>query len=161
MTRGIADKMPIIKEKPLKTSPRIAIVISRFNEEVTEKLLEGAQQRLRELAVNDELVVWVPGAVEIPLIAKRLAITKKVDAIIALGAVIRGDTTHYDYVCKQVSDGCQAISLQNDLPVIFGILTTENEQQALDRVGGAHGHKGRDAVDAAFAMLSLLEQLTI
>jgi 6,7-dimethyl-8-ribityllumazine synthase len=151
--------MNTIVAKPLAKQPKIAIVVSQFNEEVTSKLLLGAQTRLRELLVHDALIVWVPGAVEIPLIAQRLAASNQYQAIIALGAVIRGDTSHYDYVCKQVSDGCQKISLQYDLPVIFGILTTENEQQALDRAGGVHGNKGADAVDAAFAMISLLGQL--
>ena len=98
------------------------------------------------------------GAIEIPLIVQHLAKTQKYEAIIALGAVVRGETTHYDYVCQQVSMGCQQVALDNHLPVIFGILTTENEQQALDRVGGQHGHKGYDAVNSAFAMIQLLRQ---
>jgi 6,7-dimethyl-8-ribityllumazine synthase len=145
--------------QPLTPTPKIAIVISQFNSHITEKLLAGAQARLKELAAEAEKVLWVPGAVEIPLLAQQLAKTKHYDAIITLGCVIRGETTHYDYVCQQVSYGCQQVALANHLPVIFGILTTENEQQAFERTGGQHGHKGRDAVDAAFQMINLLRQL--
>jgi len=139
----------------------LAIVVSRFNEEVTGGLLMGAVSRLKELdfATDQVTVVWVPGAVEIPLVAQKLAQTKRYQAIIALGAVIRGETTHYDYVCNQVSEGCQRVSLDEKLPVIFGVLTTENEEQALDRIGGKHGHKGRDAVDAAVEVVSALRQI--
>lgn len=139
----------------------VAIVISRFNEEITEKLHQGAIQRLRELQVPDDqiTVVWVPGAVEIPFMAQQLARTNRYQAIIALGAVIRGDTSHYDYVCDQVSQGCQAVSLKENIPVIFGLLTTENMKQAEERSGGSHGNKGSDAVDAAFEMVSLLQQM--
>lgn len=146
--------------KPLDPKPHIAIVVSQFNLEITARLLAGATERLQELSAQEELVAWVPGAVEIPLTAQHLAKSKKYDAIITLGAVIRGETTHYDYVCQQVSHGCQQIALENHIPVIFGILTTENETQALERVGGKHGHKGRDAVDAAFQMIHLLRQLS-
>ena len=136
----------------------IAIIVSQFNTEITDRLLDGALQRFAELQPNLPIppVFQVPGAVEIPLIAQQLARTKKYSAIICLGAVIRGDTTHYDYVCEQVSFGCQRVALDYSMPVIFGILTTENEQQALDRVGGVQGHKGREAVDTAFAMIDLL-----
>jgi 6,7-dimethyl-8-ribityllumazine synthase len=153
--------MQIINVKPLETLYNIAIVVSRFNEEVTERLLAGALQRLAEFNVPEEniTVVWVPGAVEIPLAVQRLARLQHYEAIITLGAVIRGETTHYDYVCNQVSSGCQKIALEHNLPVIFGILTTENEQQAMDRVGGAHGHKGQDAVDAAIHMIAVLRQI--
>jgi len=139
----------------------VAIVVSRFNEEVTGGLLMGAVSRLKELdfATDQVSVVWVPGAVEIPLVAQKLAQTKRYQAIIALGAVIRGETTHYDYVCGQVSDGCLRVSLDEKVPVIFGVLTTENEEQALDRIGGKHGHKGRDAVDAAVETVSALRQI--
>ncbi|MFU8797442.1 MAG: 6,7-dimethyl-8-ribityllumazine synthase [Gammaproteobacteria bacterium] len=139
---------------------RIAIVVSRFNEEITNLLLEGALQRLKELNIEEEFikVIKVPGAVEIPLIAQRLAREGIYEAIICLGAVIRGETTHYDYVCEQVSMGCQQVALANDIPIIFGILTTENEAQAMARVGGAHGHKGRDAADAAMEMIEISRQ---
>jgi 6,7-dimethyl-8-ribityllumazine synthase len=140
-------------------STRIAIVVSRFNEPVTKRLLEGAENRLRELHIpeNNVDIKWVPGAVEIPLIAQQFAMQNKFDAIICLGAVIRGETSHYDYVCQQVSDGCLQVGLKYNIPVIFGVLTTENGEQAFDRVGGAHGHKGREAVDGALEMINVMQ----
>lgn len=140
---------------------KIAVVVSRFNQEVTSKLYEGciAQLRERKIADSDILAVWVPGAVEIPIAAQKIAQLGIYDVIIALGAVIRGDTSHYDYVCDQVSQGCQKVSLQNNLPVIFGVLTTENDDQAFARVGGSHGHKGTEAADAAIEMVSCLREI--
>lgn len=154
--------MSIITAKALSCPAKIAIVLAQFNESITEKLFAGAMERLGELNYTNEAVtaVKVPGAVEIPLIAKHLAQKQQFDAIICLGAVIRGETSHYDYVCDQVSQGCQQIMLAYNLPVIFGVLTTENKSQALDRLGGKHGHKGRDAVDAAIDMVSILQQLS-
>ena len=140
---------------------QIAIVTSRFNEDVTRRLQVGAISRLKERGFTTSQITshWVPGAVEIPLVAQNLARTKKYAAIICLGAVIRGETSHYDYVCEQVSNGCQRIALDNNLPVIFGVLTTENEQQALDRAGGRYGNKGIDAADAALEMIQVLQKL--
>jgi 6,7-dimethyl-8-ribityllumazine synthase len=128
---------------------------------VTQRLCEGAIARLKELAIPNEMItlVWVPGAVEIPVVAKQLASTKRYAIIITLGAVIRGETSHYDYVCKQVSDGCQAVALEYTIPVIFNVITAENLEQALDRAGGKHSHNGREAVDAAFEMVSVMKQL--
>lgn len=139
----------------------VGIVVSRFNDNITQKLLAGAQSRLGELGFDEGqiTVVDVPGAVEIPLVLQKLAAKKEFDALIALGAVIRGETSHYDYVCEQVSQGCQRVGLDFQIPVIFGVLTTENEQQALERVGGHHGHKGKEAVDAACEMVALLRHL--
>ena len=139
----------------------LAIVVSRFNFEVTEKLLNGAVTRLQELKISREniKVVWVPGAVEIPLMAQQFAIQGKVDAIICLGAVIKGETDHYDYVCQQVSDGCQKVMLNFNLPVIFGILTTPSVELALARAGGSEGNKGSECVDAALEMINLISQL--
>ena len=136
---------------------KIAIITSRFNEEITSALKSGALARLAEKNISEDQVtcVDVPGAVEIPYVAKLLAKQQQYDAIICLGAVIRGETTHYDYVCDQVSQGCQQVMMQFDLPVIFGVLTTENEAQAVDRIGGAHGHKGRDAADVALEMIDV------
>jgi 6,7-dimethyl-8-ribityllumazine synthase len=153
--------MPLFDEKDTKHTGRVAIVVSRFNYEITTKLLEGSRARLHERGVDgdDVTVVFVPGAVEIPLTAQKLAQLSVYDAIIALGAVVRGETDHYDYVCTMVSNGCQQVSLQYDVPVIFGVLTTDNEAQAHDRLGGAHGHKGRDAADAALEMASLMKKL--
>ena len=145
-----------------KLNYKLAIVASRFNEEVTQRLLDGAIARLKELNFEDEKVniVSVPGAIEIPVVAQRLARTKDYAAIICLGAVIRGETTHYDYVCDQVSMGCQRVAIDESLPVVFGVLTTENEEQAFERLGGSHGHKGRDAVDTAIEMVSVLNQVS-
>lgn len=153
--------MQIIEAKPIKTHFKLAIVVSRFNQEITEALYKGALQRLEELAFPEQhvTVAWVPGAVEIPLTAHLLAKTDAYTAIICLGAVVRGETSHYDYVCNQVSNGCQQVALQHEIPVIFGVLTTENEEQAMARAGGAHGNKGKDAVDAAFDMVSIAQQI--
>lgn len=152
--------MKIITGSEIERQFNIALVISRFNDAVTDKLYEGAIARLQELEFSDEqiTVVWVPGAVEIPLMAQCLSRTNRYQAIVCLGAVIRGETTHYDYVCQQVSSGCQRVALDHKMPVIFGILTTENREQALERVGGKHGHKGKDAVDTAIQMVSLLAE---
>tara|TARA_Y100000588_G_scaffold356236_1_gene412353 strand:+ start:299 stop:766 length:468 start_codon:yes stop_codon:yes gene_type:complete len=153
-------KIKVVSENN-ESNLNVAIVVSRFNQDVTSELLNGAVNRLEELQVdlNDVTVVEVPGAVEIPLIAKKLAKKQHYDVIITLGAIIRGETSHYDYVCEMVSQGCQKISLDFDIPVIFGVLTTENEQQAWDRLGGAHGHKGQDAADAAIEMHHILKQI--
>lgn len=153
--------MRVIDARKDRITFPIALVVSRFNEPITSGLLMGAVGRLKELdfGIDQLTVVWVPGAVEIPLMAQKLARTKKYQAIVALGAVIRGETSHYDYVCDQVSQGCQRVSLDENLPVIFGVLTTENEDQARDRIGGHHGNKGRDAIDAAVETVSALRQI--
>ncbi|HHT9951888.1 TPA: 6,7-dimethyl-8-ribityllumazine synthase [Legionella pneumophila] len=139
----------------------IALVVSTFNELITSALKKGALDRLAELGFKSEdiTLVEVPGAVEIPFVAQLLAKKQKVEVIVALGAVIRGETSHYDYVCDQVSQGCQRVMLDYNIPVIFGVLTTENDEQALARVGGTHGHKGRDAIDCAVSMRSIKQQL--
>jgi 6,7-dimethyl-8-ribityllumazine synthase len=141
-------------------SNQIAIVVSEFNAEITDKLLEGCLAHLKECGVAEDqiVVVKVPGAIEIPLTAKWL-IKNNFQVIIGLGAVIQGETDHYQYVCEQVSQGCQQVMLEYDVPVIFGVLTTKNSKQALDRVGGKHGHKGVDAADAALKMLKIKHQL--
>lgn len=143
------------------TSFPIAIVVSLFNQDITDALLQGALLRLaqRGIHADDVTVVEVPGAVELPLMAQRLLKRGGHDVVIALGAVIRGETSHYDYVCQQVSQGCQQVSLAFDVPVVFGVLTTENEAQAWDRLGGQHGHKGVDVADCALAMHSVLNQV--
>ena len=147
-----------------ETRPRtfnIAIIISRFNEPVTEGLLNGALGRLAERGFSEQqiLISRVPGAVEIPLVAQRLARQGTYKAIVCLGAVIEGETRHFDYVCSQVSNGCQKVALDNDLPVIFGILTTQTAEQAYDRVGGKKGHKGIESIDCACEMVTLLSDL--
>ena len=140
---------------------KIAIVVGRFNEQVTKKLLGGAIARLSEFGISDQTVktFWVPGAVEIPLIAKRLVKTENYEAIICLGAVIQGETDHYDYVCEQVSLGCQQVALEYEIPIIFGVLTTQNEEQAFARAGSDHGNKGAQAVDAALEMIQLIKTI--
>lgn len=137
---------------------KIGIVTARFNSEITERLETGAYERLIELGLKAEQIVRVrvPGAVEIPLAALRL-LERECDAVIALGAVIQGDTKHFDYVCQAVERGCTEVMLQTKKPVIFGVLTTDNEKQAEERVGGSHGHKGRDAADCAVEMINLME----
>lgn len=140
---------------------KIAIVVGRFNEQVTKKLLDGAIARLTEFGIPNQTVktFWVPGAVEIPLIAKRLAKTENYKAIICLGAVIQGETSHYDYVCEQVSLGCQQVALEYEIPIIFGVLTTKNEGQAFARAGGDHGNKGAQTVDVAMEMIQLIKTI--
>jgi 6,7-dimethyl-8-ribityllumazine synthase len=140
---------------------KIAIIRSNYNQEITQELLSGTMLGLQNNAYNlaDIDLIEVPGAIEIPLIAKKMAKKNRYSVIIALGAVIRGETSHYDYVCQQVSDGCQSIALEFEIPIIFGVLTTENEEQAWDRLGGKHGHKGIDAATCALAMQSVLHQL--
>jgi 6,7-dimethyl-8-ribityllumazine synthase len=140
---------------------RFAIVVSSFNRHITEKLLQGTEQCLREHNVPEKnrKVVYCPGSFELPQVANQLAAQKKWDAIICLGAVIRGDTPHFEYVSAETARGIQDVALRHSLPVIFGVLTTDNEQQALDRVGGSQGHKGRDAALTAIEMAALLRTL--
>lgn len=142
-------------------SIKIAIVVTRFNEFITSKLLSGALDGLKRHDVNEEEieVIWVPGAFEIPLIASKLAKSKNYDAIICLGAVIRGATTHYDYVCNEVSKGIASVSLETGVPVMFGILTTENIEQAIERAGTKSGNKGYDSALGAIEMVNLIRQI--
>ena len=139
---------------------QLAIIVSQFNENITKQLLQGASDRLTESGIDKKniAVFHVPGAIEIPLIAKLAAQSKKFDAMMCLGAISRGETNHYDYVCQQVSQGCQRVMLDYDIPVIFGVLTTENIKQAEERAGGKEGHKGREAADTALAMVKVVEQ---
>ena len=140
---------------------KIGIVVARFNEFITSKLLGGALDVLNRHEVEDEniSVVWVPGSFEIPLVAKKLAESKKFDAVICLGAVIRGATSHYDYVCNEVSKGVAQVGLQTGVPTIFGVVTTENIQQAIERAGTKAGNKGSDAAVSAIEMANLLRNL--
>ena len=141
---------------------RFAIVVARFNEFITNKLLSGAIDALKRHETPDEniSVAWVPGCFEIPLVAKKLASTKNFDAVICLGAVIRGATTHYDYVCNEVSKGIAQVGLQSGVPTIFGIVTTENIQQAIERAGTKSGNKGFDAAISAMEMANLLKTVS-
>ena len=140
---------------------RIAIVAGRFNEFITSKLVGGALDVLKRNDVSEENIdiAWVPGAFEIPLIAKKLANTQKYDAIITLGAVIKGYTPHFDYVCAEVSKGVAQISLQSELPVIFGVLTTNNIEEAIERAGTKAGNKGADAAFSAIEMINLIREI--
>lgn len=140
---------------------RFAVIASRFNHEIVEKLVAGARDALRQKNVADDNIdlAWVPGAFELPLIAKRLAASKKYAAVICLGAVIRGDTDHYDYVCKAATDGILEAGLSTGVPVLFGVLTCDTDEQALDRAGGTSGNKGADVALAAIEMANLLSQL--
>ena len=151
----------IIEGKITGRGLKFAIVVSRFNEFITSKLLGGALDVLKrhETDDNDIDVVWVPGAFEIPLLAKKLASSKKYDAVICLGAVIRGSTTHYDYVCNEVSKGIAAVGLSTGVPTIFGVVTTENIEQAIERAGTKAGNKGSDAAVSAMEMANLLKEL--
>jgi 6,7-dimethyl-8-ribityllumazine synthase len=140
---------------------KFAIVVSRFNEFITNKLLSGALDSLRRHGAEDEdiEIIWVPGAYEIPFIAQNLALSKKHDAIICLGAVIRGATSHYDLVASEVSKGIAKVCLEHNLPIIFGILTTESIEQAIERAGTKHGNKGSDAATSAIELANLVNQI--
>lgn len=139
---------------------KIGVVTSRFNSEITEKLEQGAFEFLESLDAEglEVLAVRVPGAVEIPLVCKAL-FDKGCDGVVALGCVIRGDTSHYDVVCNSVERGVTQLMLEYKKPIGFGVLTTENEEQALDRVGGSHGHKGYEAAEVVVEMIGLLGDL--
>lgn len=140
---------------------RFAIVASRFNEFITSKLLEGALDMLRRHGAAEDAVdvAWVPGAFEIPLAAKKLAASGKYDAVICVGVVIRGATSHYDYVCNEVSKGVAQAGLSTGVPVIFGVVTTENIEQAVERAGTKAGNKGADGAMAAMEMANLLKKI--
>ena len=153
--------MKTLEGKLVARGIRIGIVAGRFNEFITGKLLNGALDGLlrHEVKEEDIEVAWVPGAFEIPLIASKMAKSRKYDAIICLGAVIRGSTTHYDYVCSEVSKGIAAVSLNADIPVMFGVLTTENIEQAIERAGTKAGNKGYDCAVGAIEMVNLIREI--
>lgn len=140
---------------------RIGIVAARFNEFITSKLISGAMDGLVRHNVNEDNIhiAWVPGAFEIPLIASKLAKSGNYDAVICLGAVIRGATSHYDYVCNEVSKGIAAISLETGVPVMFGVVTTDNIEQAIERAGTKAGNKGYDCALGAIEMVNLLRSI--
>ena len=153
--------MKTLEGKLVSSGIKVAIVASRFNEFITSKLLEGAMDGLLRHDVREEdvHVAWVPGAFEIPLIASKLANRGKYDAVICLGAVIRGSTSHYDYVCSEVSKGIASVSLSSGIPVLFGVLTTENIQQAIERAGTKAGNKGYDCALSAIEMVNLIREI--
>ena len=140
---------------------KVGIVASRFNEIIVNKLLSGAVDGLVRHGVEDGNITaaWVPGAFEIPVTAARMAKSGKYDAVICVGAVIRGDTTHYDYVCSEVSKGIAAVSLETGIPVLFGILTTENIEQAIERAGTKAGNKGYDCALSAIEMVNVIREI--
>ncbi len=140
---------------------KIGIVASRFNEFITSKLISGAMDGLIRHDVPEDSIhlAWVPGAFEIPLIASKMAKSGKYDAVICLGAVIRGATSHYDYVCNEVSKGIAAVSLETGIPVLFGILTTENIEQAIERAGTKAGNKGYDCALSAIEMVNVIREI--
>lgn len=153
--------MRVIDCKDAKSTFTIGLVVSRFHLDISKQLLEGALSRLKEAGFleNQITVVWVPGAIEIPITAQRLAQQGVFEAVICLGAVIKGETDHYHYVCDQVSQGCQHVALQNDIPIVFGVLTTENERQAKERCAERESNKGRQAAETAIEMVVALRQI--
>ena len=144
-----------------KAGMKVGIVASRFNEIIVNKLLGGAVDGLVRHGVDEHNITaaWVPGAFEIPLVAQKMAQSGKYDAVICVGAVIRGDTTHYDYVCNEVSKGVAQVGLSSGVPVLFGVITTENIEQAIARAGSKAGNKGYDCALSAIEMVNLIEQM--
>ena len=140
---------------------KVGIVVARFNEFITSRLLGGALDGLKRRGVEEEHIhtAWVPGAFEIPLIASKMAKSGNYDAMICLGAVIRGSTSHYDYVCNEVSKGIAAVSLETGVPVMFGVITTENIEQAIERSGSKAGNKGFECAEGAVEMVNLIRAL--
>lgn len=153
--------MKLYEGKLVSKDIKIGIVAARFNEFITSKLLGGAIDALTRHEVKEEdiEVAWVPGAFEMPLIASKMAKSNKYDAIICLGAVIRGNTSHYDYVCNEVSKGIAHVSLNSDIPVMFGVVTTENIEQAIERAGTKAGNKGFDCAVGAIEMVNLIREI--
>ena len=140
---------------------RVAVVVSRFNPLISNRLLEGCHRELLRRGCRDEdvHVAWVPGAFEIPLATQHLAETRRYDALVTLGSVIRGGTPHFEYVCQGVTDGVTAVMRDTRVPVAFGVLTLDDLDQALERTGGSHGHKGEEAALAAIEMARLCGQI--
>jgi 6,7-dimethyl-8-ribityllumazine synthase len=155
--------MPEFVAEPRGTARRIAVIASRFNEFIVQRLVDGALEALvaRGTALDDIDVVWVPGAWELPGAARFLLETERYDAIVALGAVIRGETAHFDYIAGETARGLQKVALDFGSPVAFGVLTTNNEEQALARAGGPRGNKGADAALAALEMAELFDRLDV
>ncbi|MFF5994037.1 6,7-dimethyl-8-ribityllumazine synthase [Lysinibacillus sp. KU-BSD001] len=147
----------IFEAQLIGTELKVGIVVGRFNEFITAKLLDGAMDGLKRHGVAEENIdiAWVPGAFEVPLIAKKMAEANKYDAIIGLGTVIRGSTTHYDYVCNEAAKGIASVGLSTGVPIIFGIVTTETIEQAIERAGTKVGNKGYDSAVSAIEMANL------
>ena len=153
--------MRVLEGNAVAKGIRVGIVAARFNEFITSKLVGGALDGLKRHDVKEEDIdiAWVPGAFEIPLIASKMAKSKKYDAVICVGAVIRGSTSHYDYVCSEVSKGIANVSLNSDIPVMFGVLTTDNIEQAIERAGSKAGNKGYECATGAIEMVNLIRAL--
>lgn len=153
--------MRVYEGKVVAKEIKVGIVAARFNEFIVSKLVSGAMDGLERHDVKEADIdlAWVPGAFEIPLIASKMAKSGKYDAVICLGAVIRGSTSHYDYVCSEVSKGIASVSLHADIPVMFGILTTENIEQAIERAGTKAGNKGYDCALGAIEMVNLIREI--
>ncbi len=153
--------MNMLEGKLVAQDMKVGIVASRFNEFITSKLLSGAVDGLVRHGVKEEDITtaWVPGAFEIPLIAGKMAKSGKYDVVICVGAVIRGATSHYDYVCNEVSKGIAQVSLQSDIPVLFGVVTTDTIEQAIERAGTKAGNKGYDCALSAVEMVNLIRQI--
>ena len=153
--------MKTFEGKLINDGIRVGIIATRFNEFITSKLLGGAMDGLLRHDIKEENidVAWVPGAFEIPLIASKMAKSGKYDAVICLGAVIRGATSHYDYVCAEVSKGIATVALQSEIPVMFGVLTTDNIEQAIERAGTKAGNKGYDCALGAVEMVNLIRAI--
>ena len=153
--------MKTFEGKLVSEDIKVGIIVARFNEFITSKLLSGALDTLTRHEVKEEniQVAWVPGAFEIPLIASKMAESGRYDAVICLGAVIRGSTSHYDYVCSEVSKGIASVSLKSGIPVMFGVLTTENIEQAIERAGSKAGNKGSECAQGAIEMVNLIREI--
>ena len=153
--------MKVLEGKVVSEGAKISIVAARFNEFIVSKLIAGARDGLVRHNVEDDdiTLAWVPGAFEIPVMAKKMAESGKYDAVICLGAVIRGATSHYDYVCAEVSKGIASVSLETGIPVMFGVVTTDNIEQAIERAGTKAGNKGYDCALGAIEMINLAKQM--
>ena len=153
----------IIEGQYIVEDKRVALIVSRFNELVSKKLIEGALDCLKRHKVNEKdiTIIWVPGAFEIPSIAKKITTSDKYDAVICLGAVIRGETPHFEYISSEVSKGIAQVALGSKIPVIFGVLTTDTIEQSLERAGTKAGNKGWDAALSAIEMINLIEKLSV
>lgn len=153
--------MRILEGNVVAEGIKIGIVAARFNEFIVSKLVDGAQDACVRHGVKDEDIdlAWVPGAFEIPIVAKKMAVSGKYDAVLCLGAVIKGSTSHYDYVCAEVSKGTAMVGLETGVPTLFGILTTDNIEQAIERAGTKAGNKGYDVACSAIEMVNLMKNI--
>lgn len=153
--------MKVLEGNVVASGIKVGMVAARFNEFIVSKLVSGAEDACVRHGVNSDDIelVWVPGAYEIPLVAKKMAKSGKYDAVICLGAVIKGSTSHYDYVCAEVSKGIASVSLETEIPVIFGVLTTDNIEQAIERAGTKAGNKGYDVACTAIEMVNLMKNM--